>query len=84
MKTTVVKPHQVMAKNSYRPEITDFNRLPDNANISVKDASLLTGLGISTVWSKSKTGNFPQPKRYGSRTFWKMGDIREWLNSAGC
>jgi Prophage CP4-57 regulatory protein (AlpA). len=63
---------------------TDFNRLPDEANVSVKDASFLTGLGVSTIWSKAKSGHFPQPKRFGSRTFWKMGDIRHWLNTAGC
>ncbi|WP_363320237.1 helix-turn-helix domain-containing protein [Ferrovum sp.] len=61
----------------------NFSTLPSETNLSVKEVKLLTGLGIATIWRRVKAGEIPAPKRFGSRTFWKLGEILEWLNTAG-
>lgn len=61
----------------------NLNTLPHESNITVQEVRALTGIGVSTIWRKAKEGAMPSPKRFGSRTFWKLGEVLEWLKTAG-
>lgn len=68
-----------------------FDDLPDSAfvraaqltNNSSKRPTTPVPLPFSemSLWRKVKAGEFPAPRRFGSRTTaWNVGEVRAWLN----
>lgn len=50
--------------------------------IDVNEVSYRTGLGRSTIWAKSRNGDFVQPiKIKAGVTRWLESDIDDWMNS---
>ncbi|MFA6734790.1 MAG: AlpA family phage regulatory protein [Sphaerochaetaceae bacterium] len=48
--------------------------------LRVSDVADRCGMGISTVWSLVKKGNFPQPVRLSPRmTRWSGTAVDEWI-----
>ena len=50
--------------------------------IPVETVAALTGLAVSTVWSKAaQDPNFPQPKQHEGlkRTVWNLTDVQQYL-----
>lgn len=72
---------------------TAFDQLPDAAMLRISqfaqspkhpDNVPILPFGASTVWRLVAAKKFPQPIRCGARiTAWKVGDLRQWLDSAG-
>jgi len=50
--------------------------------MDVKEVMELVTLSRTTIYRKVKAGEFPAPKRLGSRTMrWKREDVLTWLES---
>ena len=50
--------------------------------ITVKEASSITGQSTSSIWRKSKTGQFPEPLKLSVRcTRWKITEVQKWMDS---
>jgi predicted DNA-binding transcriptional regulator AlpA len=64
-----------------KPNVSQFDQLPDSALVPVNIFSAVLNAGDSTIWRRAKNEpNFPQPRRYGSKcTRWKVGDIRAFI-----
>lgn len=68
---------------SVMPEAaTHFDRLPDDATVSVRVFAAVAGEGISTVWRKARDRpDFPKPIRRGTKcTRFRVGAIRAYLS----
>ncbi len=50
--------------------------------ISDKETAHLTGLHVSTVWAKAKTGELPKPIKFGGRTLWRRDEIMAAIGTA--
>lgn len=49
--------------------------------LTVKEVSAMTGLSVTTIYQHVKTGQFPQPKKCGRATRWRLTDIENYINS---
>jgi len=62
-----------------------FDNLPDSALI--RQRHLLENVlrfSSATLWRRVKKGEFPQPLKISTGvTAWKVGDVRQWLESQG-
>lgn len=63
------------------------NPLGDDAMVRLRDlvrspANPIAPLPFSaaTLWRKVKAGEFPQPRKFGTCTAWRLGDVRAYLN----
>lgn len=61
----------------------NFDRLPSAALVEQRTLELLFSCGATTIWRRVKDGGLPQPYRHGRCTRWKVGDLREVLDSKG-
>ena len=64
-------------------EQRNFNMLPDEAHISMKEAIQLTGVSRASIYRMMETSEFPAPipksvARTGRVKFF-LGDIKRWL-----
>ncbi len=71
-------------KTKYTP---DPKRLggPDHTLLRAKDVLTLIPVSNSTWWRWVKAGKAPRPIRIGgtSAPFWRLGDIRKFIQEAG-
>lgn len=50
----------------------------------VREVALVTGLGVSTIWRWSETGEggFPRARERGRKRFWLAAEVRDWLKKS--
>lgn len=67
-----------------KPDLSQFDKLPDSAMVPVKAFPVLAGIAVSTAWRRAKSEpSFPQPVRLGVKcTRFRVGDIRKFINAA--
>ena len=63
------------------PNISNFGSLPDEALSSMKDLSVIMGMGESTGWFRLKNDpDFPKPIRLSAKcTRFRVGDVRAYI-----
>lgn len=54
---------------------------PQKQLLNVQDVKALTGFSVTTIYKLVKNNNFPQPKKYGRSTRWKLADIEAYINA---
>lgn len=64
-----------------RPDVSNFDKLPDAALIAIRALAAVMGKGVSTVWRDVRNDpDFPKPIRLSAGcTRFKVGDIRTYL-----
>ena len=63
-----------------------FDALPDMALIQLRPLMnfKVVPYSATTIWRKCRTGEFPSPIKVSAGiTAWRVGDIRDYLNSVG-
>ena len=68
------------------PSQTTFDALPDLALIQIRPLINFNVVPYSatTIWRKCRTGEFPSPIKVSPGiTAWRVGEIRNYLNSLG-
>jgi len=47
-----------------------------------KEAAALCGIGVTTLWNLSRSGEIPSPVKVGPRsTRWRRSDLQKWIQS---
>ena len=54
---------------------------PPKQLLNVQDVRTVTGLSVTTIYKLVKDGAFPQPKKCGRSTRWRLADIQAYINS---
>lgn len=49
--------------------------------LNLDDVKAITGLSTTTIYKHVKNGIFPQPKKCGRATRWRLADIQTYINS---
>ncbi|OOF47571.1 helix-turn-helix transcriptional regulator [Rodentibacter trehalosifermentans] len=49
--------------------------------LNVEDVRAITGFSTTTIYKHVKDGIFPQPKKLGRSTRWRLADIQAYINS---
>ncbi|MDD6910421.1 helix-turn-helix transcriptional regulator [Actinobacillus minor] len=49
--------------------------------LDVQDVKAITGLSVTSIYKYVKEGTFPQPKKCGRSTRWRLADVMEYVNS---
>ena len=65
---------------------TSFDLLPDVALIQLRPLMnfKVVPYSATTIWRKCRNGEFPSPIKVSAGiTAWRVGDIRNYLNSVG-
>lgn len=60
---------------------TTQNTTPQKQLLDVQDVKALTGFSITTIYKYVKDGTFPQPKKCGRSTRWRLADVMEYINA---
>ncbi len=61
-------------------EISEFDNLPDAANVNVQTVAALFGCKVPTIWARLRRNEIPAPRRFGAHTRWNVGQLRAALN----
>ena len=68
--------------NHAQDALTNFDNLPDSANVRLPVVKMLLGCSTATVWRWVKNGSFPKPHKLGEQlTAWNVGEIRHVLDA---
>lgn len=60
----------------------NFDALPASGYIRQATLIQIVPFSAATLWRKVKCGDFPAPVKLSGRvTAWRVGDIREWMQS---
>ncbi len=64
-----------------RPDVSNFDKLPDSALIAISAVAAVMGKGVSTVWRDIRNDpDFPPPIRLSAGcTRFRVGDFRRYL-----
>ena len=58
-----------------------FNKLPDEALLSSREVSLITGRSRTSLWRDVMRGSLADPVKIGPHTVkWRVSDVRLFLN----
>jgi predicted DNA-binding transcriptional regulator AlpA len=61
-----------------------FNKLPDEALLSAKEVSQISGRSRTSLWRDVARGSLADPVKIGSHTVkWRVRDVKTFLNG-GC
>ena len=61
------------------PQPLEAASLPD-ALLKIQTVATVTALSASSIFRKTKAGEFPKPVKLGARcTRWRAADVRAWL-----
>lgn len=71
-----------MAKTATRPDLSDFDSLPDSARAALPVVCALYSVSGETVRRRIKAGLIPAPIREGGSNRWIVGDLRKALAPA--
>lgn len=76
--------HQ-MAKGKAVRAVKCFDDLPNAAHVDIRTLAVVYGGGVSTMWARIRRGDplVPKPRKFGSSTRFRVGDIRKCLANAG-
>lgn len=81
--------YQVLTKSqhasakSLASTLTNFDFLPDTANVRLPVVKALYGCSSATIWRAVKSGHIPSPRRLTPRiTAWNVGELRAALAKA--
>lgn len=53
----------------------------ENSLIKIDRVKELTGLSTTTIYEHVKKGIFPQPKKCGRATRWRLADVLNYINA---
>lgn len=62
-------------------ETTETHQSPQKQLLDVQDVKAYTGLSVTTIYKYVKQGIFPQPKKIGRSTRWRLADVQAFINS---
>ncbi|CAM8309335.1 AlpA Predicted transcriptional regulator [Candidatus Methylopumilus universalis] len=66
---------------SINSALSNFDQLPDSANVRLPTVMGLYGISAATVWRQVKAGIIPSPRKLTPRTTaWSVKDLRGVLN----
>lgn len=54
---------------------------PPKQLLDVQEVKALTGFSVTTIYKYVKNGTFPQPKKVGRSTRWRLADVQAFINS---
>lgn len=54
---------------------------PQKQLLDVQDVKALTGFSVTTIYKYVKEGTFPQPRKIGRSTRWKLADVLAFINA---
>ncbi|MFA7268457.1 MAG: AlpA family phage regulatory protein [Sterolibacterium sp.] len=78
----LAKPQHASVK-SLTSALTEFDFLPDTANVRLPVVKALYGCSSATIWRAVKSGHVPSPRRLTPRiTAWNVGELRAALAKA--
>ena len=61
--------------------LSNFDELPDQALLSVKEVSHISGRSRTSLWRDVMRGSLADPVKIGSHTVkWRVCDVRQFLN----
>lgn len=63
----------------FHPDLTNFDQLPDAANVGVQAVAGLFGCKVPTIWARLRRKEIPEPRRFGAHTRWNVGELRQAL-----
>lgn len=50
--------------------------------VQVNEVAHISGMGVSTVWRKSKLGTMPKPVKVSANTTrWRLSELNAWLEN---
>lgn len=58
-----------------------FDSLPASAHVGQPVVEGLYDCSPATLWRRVKAGLIPKPRKFGRRTVWNVGDLREALQA---
>ncbi|MGR6981771.1 helix-turn-helix transcriptional regulator [Testudinibacter sp. P27/CKL/0425] len=66
-----------------QPQIdTTENRKLLKQLLTLKEVKTVTGLSTTTIYKHMEAGEFPKPKKCGSRAVrWRLADIESYINA---
>ena len=67
---------------SHARALSNFDSLPDAANVRLPVVAALNGISTVTVWRWSKSGKLPTPTKTGGVTTWNVGALRRSMAEA--
>lgn len=84
METKDVRPSndEPSAKHIVPAALSQFDHLPDSANVRLPIVAALNGVSTVTVWRWAKSGLLPAPIRFGGVTVWNVGALRRAMAQA--
>ena len=63
--------------------LSNFDQLPDSANVRLPTVMGLYGISAATVWRQVKAGIIPSPRKLTPRTTaWSVKDLRQVLDKS--
>lgn len=66
---------------SINSALSNFDQLPDSANVRLPTVMGLYSISAATVWRQVKAGIIPSPRKLTPRTTaWSVKELREVLN----
>ena len=66
---------------SINSALSNFDQLPDSANVRLPTVMGLYGISAATVWRQVKAGIIPSPRKLTPRTTaWSVKDLRKVLS----
>jgi predicted DNA-binding transcriptional regulator AlpA len=67
--------------NSINSALSNFDQLPDSANVRLPIVMGLYSISAATVWRQVKAGTIPSPRKLTPRTTaWSVKDLRKVLS----
>jgi len=71
-------------KSQLTEALTNFDQLPNSANVRLPVVMALYGVSPATVWRNVKNGRIPKPQKLTPRTTaWNVGELRAALRGEG-
>lgn len=68
---------------SINSALSNFDQLPDSANVRLPTVMGLYSISAATVWRQVKAGIIPSPRKLTPRTTaWSVKELREVLNKS--
>lgn len=58
----------------------EIQTTPQKQLLDVQDVKAYTGLPVTTIYKYVKPGIFPQPKKTGRSTRWRLADVLAFIN----
>lgn len=49
--------------------------------LTIEDVKAITGFSTTTIYTHLRKGLFPQPKKCGRSTRWRLSDIQAYINA---